>query len=208
MRKGAEILASDRFGEKVLRLVDGSIIKLFRRKRLISSALIYPYALRFVNNAKILKMMGIRTVTVIDAYKISSIRRTAVHYIHLEGETLRNHIAEYSLNTDSAKKLAAFIGMLHNKGIYFRSIHFGNILISPDGDLGLIDLADMKIRNSSLSTGERSRNFYHLTRYENDINALKPQKEAFIMEYLNTCVLAPEKIKKMEWKINAILSRN
>ena len=44
LREGAEVLEVDHCGEKVLRLRDGNILKLFRRKRLISSALWYPYA--------------------------------------------------------------------------------------------------------------------------------------------------------------------
>ena len=38
LKAGAEILEEDAYGEKVLRLADGTLLKLFRRKRLISSA--------------------------------------------------------------------------------------------------------------------------------------------------------------------------
>ena len=59
MRQGAEVLEADHFGEKVLRLVDGTILKLFRSKRLLSSATVYSYARRFVANAKSLEKLGI-----------------------------------------------------------------------------------------------------------------------------------------------------
>jgi len=206
LRDGAEILASDSFGEKVLRLKDGTITKLFRTKRIISSALLYPYATRFVENAAKLKDMGIRTVTIIDSYKIPAIKRTAVHYMELEGETLRNHIMHYPLNGDIAKKLAAFIARLHNEGVYFRSVHFGNLLITPDNSFGLIDIADMKIKSHSLNIGKRIRNFYHLTRYDIDRNSLKQQKEIFIREYLKICNFPHDNSKKLEENINAILS--
>jgi len=206
LRDGAEILASDSFGEKVLRLKDGTITKLFRTKRIISSALLYPYATRFVENAAKLKDMGIRTVTIIDSYKIPAIKRTAVHYMELEGETLRNHIMHYPLNGDIAKKLAAFIARLHNEGVYFRSVHFGNLLITPDNSFGLIDIADMKIKSHSLNIGKRIRNFHHLTRYEIDRNYLKQQKEIFIREYLKICNFPHDNSKKLEENINAILS--
>lgn len=52
LRSGAEIIEADRFGEKVLTLADGSMLKLFRRKRLLSSAAWYPYAQRFADNCK------------------------------------------------------------------------------------------------------------------------------------------------------------
>jgi len=206
MRDGAEILASDSFGAKVLRLKDGSIIKLFRTKRIISSAFFYPYALRFVNNAAKLINMGISTVTVIDSYKIPAIKRTAVHYMELEGEMLRSHIMNHSLNVDIARKLSAFIARLHNEGVYFRSVHFGNIIITSDNSFGLIDIADMKITNHSLNTGKRIRNFNHLTRYEIDRNSLKQQKDVFIREYLKICDLPDDHSKRLEEKIDALLS--
>lgn len=206
LHNGAEILASDSFGKKVLRLKDGSIIKLFRTKRMISSALFYPYALRFANNSSKLKKLGINTVTVINAFKIPAIKRTAVHYIELEGDTLRNHIMHHSLNGNVAQKLAAFIARLHNEGVYFRSIHFGNILIISDKGFGLIDIADMKTRGQPLSLRERTRNFFHLTRYEIDKKSLQPEKNAFIESYISKSGLAPNHAARLKKKIDSIIS--
>lgn len=42
LRDNAEVLEADGHGDKVLRLRDGSFLKLFRRKRLISSAALFP----------------------------------------------------------------------------------------------------------------------------------------------------------------------
>jgi hypothetical protein len=58
------ILEEDGHGLKVLETSDGHIIKMFRQKRVISSALSKPYASRFVKNAHILKKLGIHTVVV------------------------------------------------------------------------------------------------------------------------------------------------
>lgn len=206
LHNGAEILASDSFGEKVLRLKDGSIIKLFRKKRMISSALFYPYALRFVNNASKLKDIGISTVTVITTYKIPSIKRTAVHYMELEGDTLRHYVLNHSLNGNIVRKLAAFIARLHNEGVYFRSIHFGNILIISDKGFGLIDIADMKTRGRPLNLRERTRNFLHLTRYETDNKSLKPEKKVFTESYISESGLAPNQAAKLKEAIDSILS--
>jgi tRNA A-37 threonylcarbamoyl transferase component Bud32 len=205
LHNGAEILASDSFGEKVLRLKDGSIIKLFRTKRIISSSFFYPYALRFVNNAAKLTARGIRTVKVIDAFKIPSIKRTAVHYQELEGEILRNHIAHNLMNEGITRKLAAFVAKLHNEGIYFRSLHSGNIMIAPDNSFGLIDIADMKIKAHPLSIRMRIRNFIHLTRYEIDRNFLNRQKDLFIGEYLKICRLSDNNTKKLQDKLKELL---
>ena len=51
LRADARVLEYDRHGDKVLQLADGSYLKLFRRKRLLSSAAWYPYAKRFADNA-------------------------------------------------------------------------------------------------------------------------------------------------------------
>jgi len=205
LHDGAEILASDSFGEKVLRLKDGSIIKLFRTKRIISSSFFYPYALRFANNASKLATRGIRTVKVIDAYKIPSIKRTAVHYEELKGEMLRNHIIHNALNEDIIRRLASFIARLHNEGVYFRSLHSGNIIIASDNGFGLIDIADMKIKNRSLGIGMRIRNFNHLRRYEIDRNSLKQQKDLFVGEYLKMCRLSDNNLKKLQKKLKETL---
>ncbi|MCL2076766.1 MAG: hypothetical protein FWH15_10140, partial [Betaproteobacteria bacterium] len=58
LKADASIIESDQHGEKVLRLADGRFLKLFRRKRLITSTALYPYAMRFVDNACALTRAG------------------------------------------------------------------------------------------------------------------------------------------------------
>ena len=59
---GARVLEADRHGAKLLALDDGRYLKLFRRKRLLSSALMRPYSRRFQRNAERLGRLGIPTV--------------------------------------------------------------------------------------------------------------------------------------------------
>ena len=47
----ATLIESDSYGPKVYRLDNGEYLKLFRRKRLLSSALLIPYSVRFCRNA-------------------------------------------------------------------------------------------------------------------------------------------------------------
>jgi hypothetical protein len=88
LRAGAETIEADSCGEKVLRLADGGFLKLFRRKRLLTSAAWYPYALRFADNAETLSLLGILVPRVIAAYRIPSMERDAVLYRPLAGTTL------------------------------------------------------------------------------------------------------------------------
>lgn len=180
LREGATVIEADRYGDKVLLLSDGTYLKLFRVKRLFSSAVFYPYSKRFVKNVSKLVEKGIPTVTVIESYRIPSIRRTAVHYYPLTGKTLRKL---GNLDMITVSKLGKFIRELHDKGIYFRSLHMGNIVISQENRLGLIDVSDMKVNPKSLSTKMRIRNFQHMARYPEDIHALKAQLTSFLQGY-------------------------
>jgi hypothetical protein len=67
---GAQVLEADSYGAKVYLLDDGNILKLFRRKRLISSALLRPYSQRFIDNAIQLEKKGIPTLKVLKYYKL------------------------------------------------------------------------------------------------------------------------------------------
>ncbi len=60
----ADILQRDGSGIKVLRLADGQMVEIFRRKHLISSACFCPYARRFQRNAARLAALGVSSVRV------------------------------------------------------------------------------------------------------------------------------------------------
>ncbi len=93
LRDNAEVLEADGHGDKVLRLRDGSFLKLFRRKRLISSAALFPYAERFARNASELARRGIVCPKVLDVLRIPHIQRDAVHYEPLPGRPSANSTA-------------------------------------------------------------------------------------------------------------------
>ena len=161
LREGATVIEADRFGEKVLLLPDGSYVKLFRRKRLISSAAWYPYARRFADNAQALAQRGIPCPRIIDLYRIQAIERDAVHYHPLTGTTLR-HLVRDGVDAATEQRLRTafnrFVRRLHDLGIYFRSLHLGNVVLTPDDELGLIDISDVRIHRKPLSNYWRARN--------------------------------------------------
>ncbi|MBK6637317.1 MAG: toluene tolerance protein [Rhodocyclaceae bacterium] len=161
LREGAKVIEQDGHGEKVLLLVDGTFLKLFRRKRLISSAMWYPYAKRFVDNAAYLVKRGIAAPKVIALYRVPSRERDAVHYHPVPGQTLRQLFRANPVPADLADirtQLVRFVHTLFNHGIYFRSLHLGNIVRQPDGSFGLIDISDLQHKSSPLSAYMRKRN--------------------------------------------------
>lgn len=162
----ARILESDSFGAKVYLLQDGNILKLFRRKRLFSSALMRPYSKRFIDNALQLEKLGVPTLRVLSFHKLETPGMTAVLYSPLPGETLRQRTTQPGFNwNDALPSLVALIRSLHKAGIYFRSLHLGNIVVTPEGPLGLIDVADMRFMRSPLPERLVRRNLQHFARY-------------------------------------------
>lgn len=168
LRAGAQVLEADRHGDKVLRLADGTYLKLFRRKRLFSSAAWYPYARRFADNAVALAQRGIPCPEVLAVYRVRAIRRHAVHYRPLAGRTLREVIASGEAEPGLRERFGAFVARLHGFGVYFRSLHLGNVVLTPHDQLGLIDIADLVIVRSGVGPRLLARNVRHLCRYAAD----------------------------------------
>lgn len=184
--QGAEVLEADGTGDKVLRLSDGSMLKLFRRKRLISSAAWYPYASRFADNCLTLAQRAVPCPQVRSVFRIAEIKRDAVHYTPLAGQTLRQLLGSAGTDDELRRQLGRFIAGLHEKGIYFRSAHLGNVVLTPDSELGLIDIADMKTFRQPLRKSLRLRNFKHMLRYAEDRQwLLGEDNPAFFQGYLS-----------------------
>ncbi|ANQ86733.1 hypothetical protein dqs_3716 [Azoarcus olearius] len=168
LREGARIIEADGHGDKVLLLPDGNYIKLFRRKRLLSSSSLYPYALRFADNLDALRSRGIPCPELIALYRVAAIERDAVHYRPLAGTTVR-HLLKNGIPAAEApalrKALGEFVAHLHGLGVYFRSLHLGNVVLTPERRFGLIDVSDMSVFRAPLGGLRRARNMKHLLRY-------------------------------------------
>lgn len=164
--EGASILEADSSGPKVYLLQDGNILKLFRRKRLFSSALLRPYSVRFIRNAARLQELGVPTLDVLAFYKLPRPDLTAVLYRPLPGKTLRQLSNQENFSWQQAlPALVELIRRLHASGIYFRSLHLGNIVVTPENELGLIDVADMRFLRAPLPRHLARRNLQHFARY-------------------------------------------
>jgi hypothetical protein len=163
---GAKVLEADSHGAKVYLLGDGNIFKVFRRKRLISSALLRPYSQRFIDNAMRLAELGFPTLEVISHHKLPLPGRTAVLYRPLPGETLLRLSRDAGFSWDDhLPQLIELIRRMHRSGIYFRSLHLGNVVQTPEGPLGLIDVADMRFLRGPLPVRMVRRNIQHMARY-------------------------------------------
>lgn len=204
LREGAQVLEADRFGDKVLYLRNGNFLKLFRRKRLLTSAALFPYAQRFADNALALQQRGIPCPQVLAVYRIKSIERDAVYYAPLPGKTLRQLFDQPELAASLRAQLGEFVAQLHAKGVYFRSLHLGNIVLTPEHTLGLIDIADLKCQRGALSQSKRLRNFQHMLRCEPDRQwLLADNPRAFAQAYLTASKLGIS-LSSLEEKLSRI----
>jgi tRNA A-37 threonylcarbamoyl transferase component Bud32 len=166
----AQVIEEDGLGPKVLRLTDGTFLKLFRRRRWYTSGSFNPYSERFAVNSEQLRQMGIPTPQVLNLYRLSD-GSSAVHYAPLAGHTLRQvlqGITAPAVRQALVERFGKFMAQLHEQGVYFRSLHLGNVLVLEDGEFGLIDLADLRIYPSALNLSLRQRNLRHMQRYTVD----------------------------------------
>ena len=203
------VLEKDGFGPKVLESTDGLIIyKLFRRKRWFSSALLRPYASRFVANAQKLEARGFSTITI---RELSYCKQPPIHlvvYDKLPGVSLRDYLN--SLDSQHSRVavfalLGEMIARLHDRGVYFRSLHLGNLLWHEGGDFPLIDIADMRFYRRGLTPGQRQRNFRPLLKRIRDHSLIEPASwEVMIDHYLKEAALSSSQKSKLQPKLTRL----
>jgi tRNA A-37 threonylcarbamoyl transferase component Bud32 len=199
LASASRIYEKDRHGIKVAQLKDSTIIKVFRVKRLMSGAQFYSYARRFCRNVERLKQRNIKVPEVLNLYHIESSRLSAVHYAPLVGKTIKDVMKEGLLDEKLAYQVGQFIARIHALGIYFRGLHVGNIVLTPSGDLGLIDVSELSIY-WHLSSYRRLRNFTRFWRHKDDKNCFGESNiSELISGYLSinkTCFIKARNISK------------
>ncbi|MDR2508147.1 MAG: phosphotransferase [Candidatus Accumulibacter sp.] len=166
-----ETLERDTRGPKVVALKNAGggdvYLKIFHTRRLPFLARLFPPAARFARNTGILEALNIPCPKVIKTFWINpSAGLSACLYHPLPGTTLETLLQQ---NPEKLKaslpRLAGFIRQIHGHGIYFRSLHIGNIVQMPDGNFGLIDVLDLKRWIFALGRRHVRRNFRHLERH-------------------------------------------
>ena len=166
----ARVIEEDGLGPKVLRLTDDSFLKLFRPRRWYTSGSFNSYSERFAVNSERLRNIGFPTPQILDLYRLDD-GSSAVHYTPLAGSTLRQvlqGLTSPDVRQALVERFGRFMAQLHQQGVYFRSLHLGNVLVLEDGEFGLIDVADLRLYPSSLSLSLRQRNLRHMQRYTVD----------------------------------------
>jgi tRNA A-37 threonylcarbamoyl transferase component Bud32 len=179
--EGARLIQGSPAEPKVYETPDGRIVKLLRVKRWLSSNLLCPYALRFARNAARLAEVGVPSLHVEQVAKVIPSQRQMVVYARLPGTALRHALrnAEPPDASHLMRSAGEFVANIHHRGVYFRSMHFGNVLVGDDGVFALIDILDLKVFGRPLGMAMRKRNFKHMIRYDEDRRNLRDHWTAF-----------------------------
>lgn len=185
-----EILYGRTGRPEVMLTPDDRIVKCFYPRKLISTSTFIPQARRFSSNARKLLEKGIPAPVVEDVIYCQEVPVHMIVYKRLEGEDLRHLCSQGEMEALSA--LPGFLAALHERGIYFRAIHLGNLLLQNDNTFAILDMSDMWTRPYSLWAFPRARNLVHLVnRKEDRLHFLNYGVNRFLTEYLDRCRLRP-----------------
>lgn len=162
-----KVLEKDPRGAKVVALDNGLFLKIFHTRRHPLLARLQPPAKRFAANARRLLQLGIPAPEVVEVFWLNrSAGLSACLYAPLPGQSIEQLYRQAPEQIDDLlSPLAAFIQQLHRQGIYFRSLHLGNILRLPNSGYGLIDILDLQFKKRPLNRWQIQRNFQHLQHY-------------------------------------------
>lgn len=167
MLEHCKVLEEDSRGTKVALLKTGELIKIFRPRRKFWLNRLRPQSQRFADNARQLEKLGIITPKIKEQFWTN--RKTAecaCTYSPIKGQALLSIIKESpQALEENLADISRFIALLHKKGIYFRSLHLGNIIQTPERKYGLIDFLDLKIQRSPLSKNKIKRNLKHFRKH-------------------------------------------
>ncbi|MBB71697.1 MAG: toluene tolerance protein [Legionellales bacterium] len=160
----AQVLGEHKRGPKILLTPEGDILKVFYRRGGLSSDKLFPYAKRFIRHSQQLHRSGIETVDITDSYYCPHNKAYILRYPKLPGDDVRSLVKQ---QPELLADVARFVAKLHEKGIFFRAIHLGNLLYH-EGKFALLDITDLSIQRRPLSHWRRVRNLKHLLFYRGD----------------------------------------
>ena len=161
------VLEKDARGPKVVVLQNGLFLKIFHTRRQPWLARLRPAAMRFAQNAARLQDIGVPAPNVVELLWLNRQEGlSACTYEPLPGQSVEQLYRQAPQQVEGwLPALAKFICQLHRHGIYFRSLHLGNIVLLPNGEHGLIDILDLQFKPKPLTPWLIKRNFQHMQNY-------------------------------------------
>jgi tRNA A-37 threonylcarbamoyl transferase component Bud32 len=205
LMENATVIEKDKKGPKVAVLPNGQFLKYFYRKRFFNRELLAPAAVKFARNAYQLEQLEIPTLKVKSLHRIVGEGHTVAIYSPLPGRTLRDIVNSNEADANLMYRLGVFLARVQRRGIYFRSIHPGNIIVNGM-EFGLIDILDMRFHSWSLSRWARRRNWRHFFRYPQEWTNHGELIEALIKGYRHSADLPLRELSWIDRIIGKVIS--
>ena len=170
----------------VIMHADDTITKIWAKKAgWLSSSRWRRYSFRFINNAEKLRNYGVTVPQIIAHKKIFGTHVYLVQYHSLPGQSIRELLEHHPERVD-IPSLAQYFYDLHEKGIIFRAIHFGNVIQTPNGKYGLIDFTDITFLKHPAPLSRRATNIATPLRYREDVKRIEESGlPNFLKSYLS-----------------------
>jgi len=204
--EGGEPLERMPGGVKVWRLPDGRIVKLFRRRGIFSRSRLQARSVRFAANARRLHGLGFTTVHVERCFRVHPDGTHGVIYAGLPGSTLERRLADEP-DAGLLSALGCLLARLHEAGVLFRALHLGNVIVGPDGTLGLIDVEEVSVHARPLGLSARRRNLRHLLRRPQDRALLRGALIGIVLDaYVRDADLSARKAARLRNRARQLLA--
>ena len=202
MVASARVLSGNIDGPCVFMLPDDRILKLFRSARGLSSNWLVPYARRFERAAQRLIERGVRTVAVESSFKIQETGHHGVIYRPVPGIEVRQALLDPERCESLLSRVAEYFADLHAKGVFFHSMHLGNIIVDSEGRFGLVDVARVGFVRQQLDHGRRARSFKPIFNHPEDQAWLASfGYDRFFKLYLAAAELTPRDQGRFLWTL-------
>ena len=140
------------------------LTKIWHRRQLFTSDRVIPYHHRFRRALEALRALDVRVPRYRCHGHVVGGRARFVVYEPLPGLPLRSDYGAVRI-----PDLAELVSSLHARGVFFRGLHLGNVILGPDGSLGLIDVQDIRFFRRPLGRRRRERNIGILCAHPADV---------------------------------------
>ena len=205
LANSSKVLVGTDYRVGILLTPENDIVKCFYHRKLISRSRLYSKAERFAANAALLAQRGINAPQIKRVFNCPDLPMEAVTYGLMDGVDLIEELAQGDYTSLAA--LPEYLVHLHNKGIFFRAIHLGNVLKLASGEFGLIDFSDLKCHSGSLGAYTRARNLAHMMNTTADeVFYIQFGINKFITAYLDAAKLGSVQSKIFNWRFYSALN--
>lgn len=201
-----EILMGSDHSPKMLETQSGEVVKFFYPKSRLSTSTFFPKAKVFADNGDSLKKLQVIAPVTTRIGYCASRKMYLVIYDRIPGKDLRMWDAEK--DNRALDGLGGYLALLHRKGVMFRGIHLGNVLMDDDGQYALVDISGMACKSKALTLWQRMRNLINLLGVEDDKQILSAYGlSRFVANYCAAAGLDKSEIHYLNKKLSRRLGQ-